>query len=97
MMRIECPWCGLRSEDELRCGGEAHIARPADPAAVDDDSWAAYLYQRENPKGLHCERWHHRYGCGQWFNVVRDLVSHEIVAVYPMGASRPELDGEASA
>ena len=96
MMRIECPCCGLRSEDEFRCGGEAHIARPADPAAVDDDSWAAYLYRRENPKGLHCERWHHRYGCGQWFNVVRDLVSHEIVAVYPMGASWPALDSETS-
>ncbi|MHA7815119.1 MAG: sarcosine oxidase subunit delta [Pseudohaliea sp.] len=91
MMRIACPHCGLRSEDEFRCGGEAHIERPADPAAVDDQTWAAYLYLRENPKGTQLERWHHRYGCGQWFNLARDLVSHEVLAVYAMGEPQPNL------
>ncbi len=90
MMRIECPWCGSRSEDEFLCGGQSHIARP-DPAAASDDEWAAYLYQRDNPKGPHHERWLHRFGCGQWFNMARDTVSHEILAVYPMTAPKPEL------
>ena len=31
MLLITCPYCGPRPEIEFRCGGEAHIARPADP------------------------------------------------------------------
>lgn len=89
MMRIPCPWCGPRGEDEFHCAGEAHMARPPEPAAVSDEGWAAYLHERENPKGMHRERWLHRYGCGQWFNVARHLVSHHIVAVYPMGEAPP--------
>ncbi len=26
-----------------------------------------YLFMRENPKGVHFERWRHAYGCGKWF------------------------------
>lgn len=83
MLRIECPYCGLRDEPEFSFGGEAHIARPA--AGVSDAEWADYLFLRTNPKGDHAERWCHSYGCGQWFNVVRDTVTHEIKATYPMG------------
>ena len=36
MLLIHCPWCGPRDETEFRCGGEAHIARPADPDALTD-------------------------------------------------------------
>lgn len=90
MMRIECPWCGSRTEDEFTCGGQSHIARP-DPAVASDGEWAAYLYQRDNPKGLHYERWHHGFGCGQWFNVARHTVSHAILAVYTMSEPKPEL------
>jgi len=28
MLRIECPWCGLRDEPEFTYGGESHITRP---------------------------------------------------------------------
>ena len=31
MLLIPCPWCGPRDEIEFHYGGEAHIARPADP------------------------------------------------------------------
>ena len=34
MLLIACPWCGARPENEFRYGGEAHIARPRDPASV---------------------------------------------------------------
>ena len=91
MMQIECPWCGGRDETEFHYGGEAHIARPEDPDALSDEAWADYLFMRANPKGVHAERWMHAQGCRRWFNVLRHTVSHEVVAVYPMGASRPDL------
>jgi heterotetrameric sarcosine oxidase delta subunit len=94
MIRLECPWCGLRNEEEFVCGGQAHIERPANPQDVDDAQWADYLYQRDNPKGPHRERWQHRYGCGQWFNVLRDTVSHEVLATYLMGEDAPAVGGE---
>ena len=88
MLRIPCPWCGIRDETEFRFGGEAHVERPG--LEVSDAAWADYLFNRENPKGLHYERWCHVYGCSQWFNVVRDTVTHEIHAVYEMGEPRPD-------
>jgi heterotetrameric sarcosine oxidase delta subunit len=92
MLRIPCPWCGVRDEPEFAYGGESHIARP-DPS-VDDVEWARYLFQRQNPKGIHYERWCHTFGCGQWFNVARDTVTHAIVAVYRMGEPRPSGPGQ---
>ncbi len=84
MLLIECPWCGLREESEFRCGGEADIVRPVDPGTLSDAEWADYLFMRANPKGRHRERWVHEYGCRRWFNVERDTVTHEILAVYRM-------------
>ena len=89
MLSIPCPWCGERDESEFDCGGEAHIARPPDPDALDDDAWADYLFMRTNPKGRHRERWRHSHGCGRWFNMERDTVTHEIVSVYRMGEAPP--------
>lgn len=82
MMKIPCPHCGVREENEFQCGGTAHLARPGLDAS--DREWGEYLYFRDNPKGSHRERWRHAYGCGRWFNVVRDTVTHEISAVYPI-------------
>jgi heterotetrameric sarcosine oxidase delta subunit len=78
MLLIRCPWCGPRDETEFRYGGEAQVARPADPAALDDAAWAEYLFMRNNPKGWFRERWVHAAGCRQWFNVLRHTVTHEI-------------------
>ena len=89
MLLIPCPHCGPRAEIEFRCGGEAHIARP-DPATATDEAWADYLYMRDNPKGLHLERWWHVHGCRRWFNVARGTTDEVIVAVYPMGAAAPD-------
>ncbi len=91
MMRIECPWCGGRDETEFHYGGEAHIARPEDPDALSDEAWADYLFMRANPRGVHAERWMHAQGCRRWFNVLRHTASHDVLAVYPMGAPRPDL------
>ncbi len=87
MLQIPCPYCGTRDEAEFHFGGEAHITRPG--PEVSDEEWSDYLFNRENPKGTHFERWCHNFGCGQWFNVARDTVTHEIDAVYRMGERKP--------
>lgn len=85
MLLIPCPWCGPRDEIEFSCGGQSHIQRPAPFNAVSDEQWGAYLFMRDNPKGVHRERWVHTFGCRQWFNVARHTVTHEILAVYRNG------------
>jgi sarcosine oxidase subunit delta len=93
VLLIRCPYCDMdRPEIEFRGAGQAHIARPADPAAVSDEDWAAYLYWRENPKGIAAERWLHVHGCGRYFNALRHTVTDRVLATYPAGAPRPELD-----
>jgi sarcosine oxidase subunit delta len=89
MLLIACPWCGARPENEFHYGGEAHIARPHDPSALDDAAWADFLYMRSNPKGRHAERWRHIHGCGRFFNCVRDTVSDRMLATYKPGESLP--------
>ncbi|HEX2256157.1 MAG TPA: sarcosine oxidase subunit delta [Afifellaceae bacterium] len=90
MLRIPCPWCGPRAEVEFRYGGQAHLARPADPDALSDAEWAEFLYMRDNPKGLLTERWVHAAGCRRWFNVLRHTVSHEILGAYKIGEPPPQ-------
>lgn len=92
MLRIPCPWCGPRDEDEFRYGGQAQVAYPEDPDALDDAAWAAYLFLRDNPKGWFRERWVHVAGCRRWCDVVRHTVTYEVAAAYPPGA----LAGEPS-
>jgi sarcosine oxidase subunit delta len=92
MLLIPCPYCGAeRPEIEFRHGGEAHVARPPDPAAVSDEAWTEYLYFRSNPKGVYAERWRHVAGCGRFFNVLRDTVSDRILVSYRSGEPRPNL------
>ena len=92
-MKIDCPWCGSRSEDEFTCGGQSHIARPADPAAVCESNGRIIFTSAAIPGGLNFERWRHTYGCRQWFNVARHTVSHEVLAVYRMGEPKPLIAG----
>lgn len=88
MLLIPCPHCGPRPELEFRYGGEAHMARPADPSAADDAAWGAHLYLRTNPQGEHAERWRHVHGCGRFFNALRDTVTDRFLATYPAGEPR---------
>lgn len=92
MLLITCPWCGPRDEIEFACGGEAHIALPANADALSDAQWADYLFMRTNPKGRYRERWVHTYGCRRWFNVIRDTTSERIDAVYRVGEDPPGAD-----
>ncbi len=91
MLRIPCPFCGDRDEAEFRYGGE--VQREIPQPGVGDDVWSDYLFNRDNPKGLVHERWCHSHGCNQWFNVVRDTVTHRIHAVYRPGEPRTAPEG----
>jgi sarcosine oxidase subunit delta len=79
MLLVPCPWCGPRPEVEFRYGGQAGVAYPEDPDAVDDATWAAYVFMRDNPKGAFRERWAHSAGCRRWFEATRDTVTHEFL------------------
>ena len=95
MLLIDCPYCGMaRPEIEFRYGGEAHIARAADPSTLSDEELANFLYFRSNPKGVLAERWRHAFGCGRFFNCLRDTLSDKILAVYKAGEPRPDVDAE---
>lgn len=92
MLLIPCPFCGPRAEPEFRCGGESPIVRPPEPEKVSDAEWADYLFNRTNVRGSGTERWHHRFGCGRWFNLVRDTVTHDITGAFGMTDQPPASD-----
>jgi sarcosine oxidase subunit delta len=95
MLLIRCPYCEAgRPEIEFRYAGQAYLARP--DASVDDAAWAEFLYMRDNPRGLHAERWRHIHGCGRYFNALRDTVSDVFVTTCKAGEPRPPHPGEAS-
>jgi sarcosine oxidase subunit delta len=84
MLRIRCPWCGVRDEVEFRYRGDAHAARPAcdtsgsSRGAGQLETFGAYVYERDNPCGWHVEWWLHVAGCRRLLKVVRHTVTHEI-------------------
>ena len=89
MLLIHCPYCDQqRAEIEFAYAGEAHIARPLDPAAMSDEDWARYLFIRSNPRGRHHERWRHIHGCGRFFNAVRDTATDKFEVTYKAGEPR---------
>ncbi len=76
MLRICCPWCGVRDEVEFRYRGAAGVPRPdkAAPAAA----FTTYVYQRENEFGWHAEWWLHVAGCRKLLKLTRHTLTHEI-------------------
>ena len=90
MLLIHCPYCEAdRSELEFVYAGEAHIARPVNPSALNDEEWRNFLFIRSNSRGLHFERWRHLHGCGRYFNAARDTVSDKFLLTYKAGSARP--------
>ncbi len=90
-MRITCPCCGERDYGEFSIYGDASRQRPHNDN-TDFETWYEYVFLRDNTKGVILERWCHTNGCRRWFNVARDTVTYEILAVYPMGSKPPELE-----
>jgi len=94
MLLIRCPWCGERHQSEFIYGGEAHIARPADPDSISDEAWGHYLFLRKNPKNYHRERWLHSFGCRRWFNAIRHTVSDAFAVTYKADDPVPPMPEE---
>ncbi len=88
MLILECPYCGVTGEEtEFHAGGEAHLKRYG-PGSKDEE-FESYLFMRENPKGVHLERWRHANGCGKWFHAARCTVTLEVFGTYPAQTTEP--------
>lgn len=88
MLILHCPYCGIDAEEtELAPGGEAHLTRFG-PGSTDDD-FKTYLFQRENPRGVHFERWRHAHGCGKWFHAARATDTLEVFGTYSAQTTKP--------
>ena len=88
MLILRCPYCGVDADEtELTPGGEAHLTRIG--PGSDDADFEAYLFQRENPKGVHFERWRHSYGCGKWFHAARCTITNEVFGTYSAQLTEP--------
>jgi sarcosine oxidase subunit delta len=96
MLLIVCPYCGKRPEIEFSYGGQAHLTRAAQPADLDDQTWADFLYMRKNTKGLYAERWRHARGCGRIFNALRDTTTDHFVATYKVDEASPRTEAGAA-
>ena len=79
-MRIACPYCGERSNDEFTVLGDA-TALMARPTTATLPAFDTYVHERFNPAGRHEELWYHNGGCRQWLSVTRDTRSHEVFSV----------------
>ncbi|MFQ6552770.1 sarcosine oxidase subunit delta [Aestuariibius insulae] len=91
MLTLTCPYCGVEADEtELSPGGQAHLVRP--DVASDDEAFESYLFLRQNPKGVHFERWRHSFGCGKWFHVARCTVTLEVFGAYSAQTSEPPND-----
>lgn len=91
MLTLQCPYCGVMAEEtELSAGGEAHLKRFG-PGSTDAD-FETYMFMRENPKGVHFERWRHANGCGKWFHAARCTVTLEVFGTYTAQTSVPPAD-----
>ncbi|OJU20128.1 MAG: sarcosine oxidase subunit delta [Alphaproteobacteria bacterium 64-6] len=91
-MRIRCPYCGERSNDEFTVLGDAD-ALMARPSGDDAAAFYDYAYLRTNPAGQHRELWYHAAGCRRWLVVTRDTRTHAIADV-ALASTRG--DGEAA-
>jgi sarcosine oxidase subunit delta len=76
-MRIPCPVCGDRSNDEFKILGDAD-ALMARPQQATLEAFDTYVHARLNPRGAHRELWFHLGGCRQWLIVSRDTGTHAV-------------------
>ncbi len=81
MIRIPCPFCGVRDHSEFSYGGDGAIVYPPLDASAED--WHDAVFLRENIRGVQTETWHHVHGCRMWLKVERDTMTHEIHSVRP--------------
>ena len=79
MKVLTCPVNGPRPLQEFVYGGE--VWECPDPAALSDDQWADYLFNRSGEPGILREWWYHA-PSGTWFVAERDNVADRVVRTY---------------
>ncbi len=89
MLRISCPFCGVRDHSEFSYGSDASVEYPALDAP--ESEWVEAVFQRENLDGVQLETWQHLQGCRMWIVVERDTRTHAI------HSDRPAHEGIARA
>lgn len=88
MLVLTCPVCGVTAEEtEFHGGGEAHLKRFGPGSS--EEAFEEYLFMRENPRGVHFERWRHAYGCGKWFHAARCTTTLEVFGTYSAQTTEP--------
>jgi sarcosine oxidase subunit delta len=90
MKLMTCPINGRRAISEFAYGGE--LREMPDPAAVGDQAWADYVFNRSGVPGVKKEWWCHT-PSGVWFIAERDTRTDAILRTYlypPATAARPE-------
>ena len=93
MIRINCPYCGLRGHEEFNYIGDATKQRPASPADATAAEWHDFVYIRDNLRGPHQEIWQHIQGCRAFVRVLRNTLTHEVLAT---GLPQDDLQADAS-
>ena len=53
MLHINCPHCGMRSQNEFSYGGDASVKRPELNKEVSDQDWDNFVYNRKSLRGKH--------------------------------------------
>ncbi len=91
MLILHCPYCGVDADEtELAAGGQAHIKR--ETVGSSDGDFEEYMFMRQNPRGVHFERWRHVNGCGKWFHAARCTTTLEVFGTYSAQTLRPPQD-----
>ena len=86
MKLMTCPINGPRAISEFAYGGE--LREMPDPAAVSDQAWADYVFNRSGVAGVKKEWWCHT-PSGVWFIAERDTTSDTILRTYLYAAATP--------
>lgn len=82
MKLMTCPINGTRSGSEFVYGGE--YREMPDPNSVDDQTWAAYIFYRNNVPGIKREWWCHA-PSNTWFIAERNTLTDEVTQTYLYG------------
>ena len=92
MLRLDCPFCGLRDHDEFTYLEDGSVTMPG----IDQTSqsaWFEAVFLRDNPRGKHTELWHHVNGCRMILRVERDTQTHVISKVEAAHPAFSDLTG----
>jgi sarcosine oxidase subunit delta len=77
MLLIPCPNCGEREESEFVYGGRS-IKYPALDKSVASETWHQVLHLGDSSSENSQEFWYHQFGCECWFEIARNVITHEI-------------------